>query len=589
MGACAFLCVSLLVISSEISLAAVTVTPSNQTIKENASLQLKASVASTWTTTCGSISSAGLYHASLYPATCTVTAKSQSDGSTGSTAVIVVSPVTMSPVSASTQKGKTQQFTASAQVTWAAGCGTITSGGLYTASGTVGSYCTIKGTAVSSPKYNVYGYDHIIATTAFSISPTSASLGEGASKQFTASAGATWSASCGSVSSSGLYLAPLVAAACSVTATPTAGGTAASASVTVTSPITITPSTASTPQNSTQQFTANMPVNWASSCGSISGSGLFTASGPTGSCTITATASSGTAYTATASDTIVNQSVLQVTPANPSLTEGQDQPFSSGAPATWSASCGSINGSGVFTAPLTEGSCTVTATATDGSGNTASTAASVTSPITVTPASANLHALNTQSFSASQSVTWTSSCGSISDDGLFTAPASAGTCSITATASGGTAYAATASIAVDNVNHVRWRNATGGTGLQSNELALTPANVNSNTFGQAWSSGVDGGVWAEPLYMNALTVNGAAHNVLFVGTDHATMYALDADTGAQLWSTSLIPAGASVVTGTMVDDPYIPYIGILGTPAIDDGTLYVCLLYTSPSPRDGLL
>ena len=125
------------------------------------------------------------------------------------------------------------------------------------------------------------------------------------------------------------------------------------------------------------------------------------------------------------------------------------------------------------------------------------------------------------------------------------------------------------------VNHVRWRNSTGGTGLQSNELALTPANVNSTTFGQAWSFNVDGGVWAQPLYMNALTINGAPHNVLFVGTDHDTMYALDADTGAQLWSTSLLPAGASAVAGTMVDDPYIPYIGILGTPAIDNGTLYV--------------
>jgi hypothetical protein len=125
------------------------------------------------------------------------------------------------------------------------------------------------------------------------------------------------------------------------------------------------------------------------------------------------------------------------------------------------------------------------------------------------------------------------------------------------------------------VNHVRWRNSTGGTGLQSSELALTPANVNSTTFGQAWSFAVDGGVWAQPLYMNALTINGAAHNVLFVGTDKDTMYALDADTGAQLWSTSLIPAGGSAVAGTMVDDPYIPYIGILGTPAIDNGTLYV--------------
>src|SRR4051794_39373369 len=189
------------------SVTAVTVTPTNQTIKENATLQLQASVPSTWTTTCGSVSSAGLFRAGLYPATCTVTAKATSDGATGSTTVIVVSPITMTPVSANTPQGKTQQFNTSAPVTWTVGCGTITAGGLYTASGTVGSYCTVHGTAVTSPKYNVYGYDHIVAPTTFTISPTTASLTEGASKQFTASAGATWKASCGSISSSGLYIA----------------------------------------------------------------------------------------------------------------------------------------------------------------------------------------------------------------------------------------------------------------------------------------------------------------------------------------------------------------------------------------------
>ncbi len=715
MRARAFLCGFLPIIFSQMSLAAVTVSPSNQTIKENATLQLKASVPSTWSTTCGSVSSTGLFHAGLYPATCTVTAKATSGGTTGSTTVIVVSPVIMTPVSASTPKGKTQQFKASAPVTWTAGCGTITAGGLYTASGTVGSYCTIKGTATTSPKYNVYGYDHIIAATAFTISPTSASLSEGTSKQFTASASATWKASCGSVSSSGLYVAPLVTGACTVTATPTAGGTAATASVNVTSPITITPMTASTPQNATQQFTANMPVNWASSCGSISGSGLFTASGPTGTCTIkatassgtaytatasdtittataftisptsaslsegtskqftasasatwkascgsvsssglyvaplvaasctvtatptaggaaasasvtvaspivitpqtastpqnatqqftanmpvnwesscgsisgsglftasgatgvctiTATASSGTAYTGTASDTIVNQAMLQVTPANPSLTEGQDQQFSSGAPATWSASCGSITGSGLFTAPLNEGSCTITATATDGSGNTASTAAAVTSPITITPGSVNLHALNTQTFTASEPVSWTSSCGSVSGSGLFTAPTSQGTCTLTATASGGTAFTTQATANVDVVNYTAWKGGGGTTGDQTNETLLTPSNVNASSFGLSWSAAVDGWVNAQPLYMNGLSINGSPHNVVFIATANDSVYAFDGDTGSQLWQTSLIPDGATAVSSSTVGFNSAPLIGILSTPVIDPST-----------------
>jgi PQQ-like domain len=574
------LCGSLLVFCSQVSAAAVTVSPSNQTIKENATLQLKASVASTWTVSCGSISSAGLYHAGLYPATCTITAKAKSGGLTGSTKVTVVSPVTMSPVSANTQQGKTQQFTASAKVTWTAGCGSISAGGLYTASGTVGSYCTIKGTAVTSPQYHVYGYDHIVASTAtgpFTMSPTGATLSEGASQQFTSSASATWTASCGSISSSGLYVAPLVGAACSVTATPTAGGTSASAAVTVTSPIAITPPTATTPQNSTQQFNANLPVTWASTCGSISSSGLFTASGPVAVCTLTATASTGTPYTATASDSIITKGVFGITPANPALTEGQEQQFSAGAAATWSASCGSITSSGDYFAPLTEGSCTIVATATDGSGATVSTAAAVTSPITLTPTSVNLHALNTQSFSASQPVSWTSSCGSISGAGLFTAPALSGSCTLTATASSGTPYTTQATAKVDVVNYTAWKGGGGNTGDQTDELVLTPSNVNSSSFGISWTANVDGWVYAQPLYMNGIVVNGSTHNVVFIATANDSVYAFDGDTGSQLWQTSLIPDNATAVSATTVGFTSAPQIGILSTPVIDpfSHTLFV--------------
>jgi outer membrane protein assembly factor BamB len=229
----------------------------------------------------------------------------------------------------------------------------------------------------------------------------------------------------------------------------------------------------------------------------------------------------------------------------------------------------------LFTAPLAPESCQVTATATDGSGSTASTDVTVTSPINITPSSVNLHALNTLSFSASQAVTWSASCGSISSAGAYAAPATEGNCTITATATGSPAYTAQASADIDVVNQLRWRNNQGGTGLQAHELQLTPANVNSSSFGQVWSAAVDGGVWAQPLYMNGLQVNGAPHNVLFVATDNDSVYALDADTGEQLWQVSLLPAGATAVVGTMVDDQYIPSIGVLGTPAIDNGVLYV--------------
>ncbi len=553
--------------------------PSTQTLSENATQQFSANAPATYSATCGSITSAGLYTAPLVTGSCTINATPVYGGGTNaSAAVTVTSPIVISPASATTGAGLTQQFTANLAVAWTATCGSISSSGLFTASTTQGSVCIIKATATGGTAYTATASDTISAPPTLTLSPSTQTLSENATQQFSTNVPATYGATCGSITSAGLYTAPLVPGSCTINATPVyGGGSNASAKVTVTSPLTISPASATTGAGLTQQFTANMAVAWTATCGSISSSGLFTAPATQGSvCTIKATATGGVAYTNTASDTIGAAGTFTISPTQITLQQNATQQFSATAPASWSATCGSITASGgLYTAPLTIGSCTVNASATDGSGRTASTTVTVNSPMTITPASTKLHALNTKTLTASQAVTWSTSCGSITTAGVFTAPSTAGTCTITATASSGPAYTAKASITVDVVNQVRWRNSTGGTGLQSDELLLTPSNVNSTTFGQAWSATVDGGVWAQPLYMNGLTVNGATHNVLFVGTDHDTMYALDADTGAQLWKQSLLPSGATPVSGSMVSDTNIPFIGILGTPVIDSGTLYV--------------
>ncbi|HEX5235720.1 MAG TPA: choice-of-anchor D domain-containing protein [Silvibacterium sp.] len=260
-----------------------------------------------------------------------------------------------------------------------------------------------------------------------------------------------------------------------------------------------------------------------------------------------------------------------ITPASAILAEGATQQFTASVPSNWRTSCGSASQTGLYTAPLTPSNCIVYADPTNG-GSESLAPVMVTTPITVTPAAVNLHAMSTQQFTSSQPVTWTASCGAISAAGLFTAPTTPGTCTITAKASTGTALAATATASIDVVNYTAWKGGGGLTGAQTHELVLTPANVNSASFGLLWQAKVDGFVNAQPLYMNALTINGAPHNVVFIATANDSVYALDGVTGTQLWQVSLLPAGATAVNSSLVAYADQPQIGILSTPVIDPST-----------------
>jgi outer membrane protein assembly factor BamB len=117
------------------------------------------------------------------------------------------------------------------------------------------------------------------------------------------------------------------------------------------------------------------------------------------------------------------------------------------------------------------------------------------------------------------------------------------------------------------------------TGQNLTESALTLSNVTSATFGKLRNLMVDGLVDAQPLYLSRLTVAGAAHNVVFVATEHDSVYAFDADTGTILWQVSLLSGG-----DTTSDDrgcsQVTPEIGVTSTPVIDrnagsHGTIFV--------------
>jgi hypothetical protein len=116
-------------------------------------------------------------------------------------------------------------------------------------------------------------------------------------------------------------------------------------------------------------------------------------------------------------------------------------------------------------------------------------------------------------------------------------------------------------------------------GQNLTETTLTPANVNASTFGKIGFFPVDGKVDAEPLYLSAVSVAGQQHNILFVVTEHDSVYGFDADSGTTLWQVSVLGAGE-----TASDDrgcsQITPEIGITSTPVIDrsrgpNGVLYV--------------
>ncbi|HEY0768503.1 MAG TPA: PQQ-binding-like beta-propeller repeat protein, partial [Steroidobacteraceae bacterium] len=119
---------------------------------------------------------------------------------------------------------------------------------------------------------------------------------------------------------------------------------------------------------------------------------------------------------------------------------------------------------------------------------------------------------------------------------------------------------------------VTYKNDLARTGQNLTETVLTLANVNSTSFGKLRFLSTDGKVDAQPLYLSALTVGGATHNVVFVATENDSVYAFDADSGAVLWQKSLLPAGETVSDRPpFTCDLNLPTlsIGVTATPVID--------------------
>jgi hypothetical protein len=142
------------------------------------------------------------------------------------------------------------------------------------------------------------------------------------------------------------------------------------------------------------------------------------------------------------------------------------------------------------------------------------------------------------------------------------------------TGSGGSS-STPATYATDVLMH---HNDLGRTGQMLSETILTPANVNSSSFGKVAFLPADGKVDGQPLFVTSLSMGGTPHDVVYVVTEHNSVYAYDATTFAQLWKVSLTGSGETPSDDRSCQD-ITPEIGITSTPVIDrnrgaNGVLY---------------
>ena len=512
--------------------------------------------------------------------------------------------------------------------------GTITSAGLYTAPQSSGTH-VVTATAVVDTTKSASATVTVKGTLA--ISPATATVVAGAKQTFqamlngTVTSGATWTvdgvnggnSSVGTISSAGVYTAPAAPGNHTISASVGTGSSNSATAPVIVFSFAITPTTATVAEGGTQQFTAtiqglsNTGVTWSvnnvvggsATTGTISATGLYTAPAQSGNYTIEATSVADTTASVTAN---INVSAplgpVVISPTTATLMNGTTQQFTAsvqgGNPTfTWSVD-GVIGGNstvgtvtngphpGLYTAPSSAGNHTVTASDGTGTGYSASAQVTVWS-FTISPAAATVAPGGTQQFTATiqgitnTSVTWSvdginggnNSVGTISTTGLYTAPTATGAHNVTATSVAYPSDSVTARVTVANVAQsavLTFHNDDTRDGAYLDEVTLTPSNVNPTQFGKVMSYPVDAQVYAQPLYLPQLNINGGVHDVVFIATQKNSLYAFDADattgSGTTFWHVNF---GQPVTTG----DPGGPYpiAGILSTPVIDatSKTIYV--------------
>ncbi|MBI4999910.1 MAG: DUF11 domain-containing protein [Euryarchaeota archaeon] len=464
----------------------------------------------TWTTDAGSVGATGLLTARTTPGSGTVTATNGTVSGSAIVNVLVgsVDHIAVSPDPVTVVVGSSQQFTAvaydvynnvvsGAVFLWATNVGSVVGTGLLTAQTAPGSgtVTASNGTVSSSANVTVvHGViDHII------VSPSPASVAAGGTKSFTAVAydfydnqieGASfaWSTNVGVMNTTGFYVAQTAIGTGVVTAT--SGGVSGSAIVNVTPSnlhhITVAPNPATVVVGGTQAFSAvaydiyNNVISgagfvWGTNVGSIDGLGALTARTTPAQGTVIAIngSVSGSANVSVIAGPVDN---IVVTPDPVNVIVNGVLAFTAtaydsygntvaGASFAWSANIGSIDSSGVFTAPptVTIGGVTATNGTVSGSASVSVIAATV-DHIVVTPDPATVAVGGTQLFAATAYdaldnvisgvlFAWGTDMGTIDAAGKLTARTTPGSGTVTAT-NGSVSDSAVVNVMVGPIDHI---------------------------------------------------------------------------------------------------------------------------------------
>ena len=135
------------------------------------------------------------------------------------------------------------------------------------------------------------------------------------------------------------------------------------------------------------------------------------------------------------------------------------------------------------------------------------------------------------------------------------------------------------------VSVTTWHNDLARTGQNTAETVLNPAALRAGGFARTCRRPVDGQIYAQPLYLPRVETGGGQRSVVFVATEHDSVYAFDADCKDRrpLWKTSFLSKGVTPMPCTMAKQPQCdptvmsPEHGVTATPVIDEakGVIYV--------------